>query len=38
MLLDDYWERMNLTIPIYFSAGMWFLQVEAFIFVFFCLM
>ncbi|KAI3413025.1 uncharacterized protein J3R85_016589 [Psidium guajava] len=22
MLLDDYWERMNLNIPIYFSAGL----------------
>ncbi|KAH6774119.1 cleavage and polyadenylation specificity factor 73 kDa subunit-II [Perilla frutescens var. frutescens] len=22
MLLDDYWERMNLTVPIYFSAGL----------------
>lgn len=22
MLLDDYWERMNLKVPIYFSAGM----------------
>lgn len=23
MLLDDYWERMNLKVPIYFSAGYW---------------
>lgn len=23
MLLDDYWERMNLEVPIYFSAGTW---------------
>lgn len=22
MLLDDYWERMGLKVPIYFSAGM----------------
>jgi hypothetical protein len=22
MLLDDYWERMNLKVPIYLSAGM----------------
>jgi integrator complex subunit 11 len=22
MLLDDYWERMDLKVPIYFSAGM----------------
>lgn len=21
MLLDDYWQRMNLKVPIYFSAG-----------------
>lgn len=34
MLLDDYWERMNLKIPIYFSAGIFgFMKVEA-LFVF----
>ena len=23
ILLDTYWERMNLKVPIYFSAGAW---------------
>lgn len=22
MLLDDYWERMNIKVPIYFSSGL----------------
>ena len=36
MLLDDYWERMNLTVPIYFSAGICcFLKVEALSFFYF---
>ena len=35
MLLDDYWERMNLMVPIYFSAGICgFLKVEALSFFF----
>jgi len=36
MLLDDYWERMNLMVPIYFSAGICgFLKVEALSFFYF---
>jgi len=35
MLLDDYWERMNLTVPIYFSAGICcFLKVEVLFFIY----
>lgn len=33
MLLDDYWERMDLKVPIYFSAGMCgFFKVETFLY------